>query len=228
MDAVTTAQGCGQGDLGSDRMTRLMRVSTGSSADLLEHIFAVLLPDARTALDMTFGSGKFWKPDTAIIVTGMDRNPARARNVCADFTALPFAGRSFDVAIFDPPYHTESGRSLISHRFGSYATIPALREAVETGCREAWRVARLGVVVKVQDYCHASRYIRMTRWVEDALAPAEMYDEVHLVSPSKIEDPKWGDQLSVRSNATTWLIYRKDGPVHKRRKSLASHTHHQP
>jgi hypothetical protein len=201
----------------------LARIAVGSSAEALARILDVLLPDARTALDTTWGNGAFWGPLTAHLdVTGLDRDPSRARDVCGDFTRLPFADGAFDVAIFDPPYLTEAGReSVVRRRFGSFASVPALRDAVGRGAAEAWRVSRLGVIVKVMDYCHASRLVRMTRWVEDAV-PADLYDVVHLTSRSKVEDGKWsrvGGQLSVRSNATTWLVWRHDGAVHRRRRT---------
>lgn len=198
----------------------LRRASVGPSSETVAGLMAVCFPDAATILDATWGRGRFWV-GTSLDVTGVDISPHGRPAVVADFTRLPFRDGAFDVCVFDPPYLTETGRdSLVAARFGSYPTIPALQAAVQAGAREAWRVSRLGVIVKVMDYCHASRLVRMTRWVEDAI-PADLYDYVNLESRSKPEDPKWRRvdtrQLSVRSNATTWLVWRKDGPVHRRR-----------
>jgi hypothetical protein len=127
------------------------------------------------------------------------------------------------VAVFDPPYQTDSGKdAVIGNRFGSYGTLLDLKVAVQAGVMEAARVSRIGLVVKCMDYIHASQLVRMTRWIEDALA-LPLYDWVLLESPSKVEDPKWarhGGQLSVRSAATSWLVYRHDGPIHKRRTAV--------
>ena len=200
----------------------LTRIAEGSSAEMVASLLAVLLPDARTVIDMTWGRGMFWRDNTSVAVTGVDIRPHGAPSLVADFRRLPFADGSFDVAVFDPPYLTDvarHGTSKMARRFGSYATLDDLQAAVQAGAREAWRVSRLGVIVKVQDYCHASRLVRMTRWVEDAI-PADLYDVAYLRSTSKLEDPKWsriGGQLSVRSNATSWLVWRRDGAVHKRR-----------
>jgi hypothetical protein len=200
--------------------SRLRTIEDGSSAWAVARLLAVLFPDARTVLDMTYGSGNFWDGSAPVVVTGMDRNPARARDVCADFTRLPFKAGAFDVAIFDPPYITDAGvASVMRARFGSFRNVAELRAAVEAGAREAWQVSRLGVIVKTQNYKHASRFVHMTRWVEDALAPAELYDELHLRSPAKIEDGKWRDQLSLRSAHSTFSIFRHDGPIHRRRRS---------
>lgn len=198
----------------------LRAVMRAASADIIARMLEVLYPDAETVLDATFGNGKFWTPDTPLMVTGLDLDPTRARDVCANFRALPFLDDSFDVVIFDPPYHTNMGRakpSVMGARFGTFDTIPDLKLAVEQGCAEAWRVARLGMIVKSQDYIHESRLVRMSRWIEDAIG-VEPYDFVRGVSPSAITDPKWGERLSVRHGGTPdYWAFRTDGPIHKRR-----------
>lgn len=165
----------------------------------------------------------FWKGATADAeVTGLDRNRARAPHVVGDFQALPFADGSFDVVIFDPPYHCDMGKgkaSVMGSRFDSFASAAELRAAVEQGTREAWRVSRLGIIVKVQDYCHNSRVLWMSDWVKATLAPTEPYDAVQLEGRTKIIDPKWTllPPISARRVHTTFWTFRHDGPVHKRR-----------
>jgi hypothetical protein len=189
---------------------------------IVAHMLDVLYPDAETVLDATYGNGEFWTASSPVTVTGLDLDSARAPHVVGDFRALPFADGSFDVVIFDPPYQTDMGKgkpSVMGARFGTFATIPDLRLAVERGCRECWRVARLGVIVKCQDYIHAARLVRMSRWVEDAVG-IEPFDFVRQWSPASITDPKWAEQLSVRHGGTPdYWAYRKDGPIHKRRRA---------
>jgi hypothetical protein len=74
------------------------------------------------------------------------------------------------------------------------------------------------MIVKCQDYIHNNRKVWMSDWVREAL-PVEPFDQVNLVSPSKINDPKWKRQLSVRSVHTVFWIYRKDGQMHRVRKA---------
>ena len=205
---------------------RLYTIETGTSARAIARLMTVLFPDARTVLDTTFGSGAFWKgTGLPVTVTGMDINPERARDVCADFTRLPFADDSFDVVVFDPPYHTDVGHAKASEthkRYGSFATIDELRPAVERGTAEAWRVARLGAIVKVQDYIHASRAVWMSLWVHGAI-PVEPYDVLHVQRAcGKIRSPRWTRQLSVWRNHATYWVYRKGGPVHRARRPAAS------
>jgi hypothetical protein len=206
---------------------RLMRVMHGTSAQAITRLLAVLFPDAGTALDTTFGNGRFWDGTAHVSVTGLDIDPARAKHVACDFTALPFADGSFDVVIFDPPFLTDEGKrvgSIMGARFKTYPTLAELQPAVEHGTREAFRVAKLGIIVKCQTYMHASKLVRMPRWIEDALAPGvELFDELHLVSRSKVTDRKWTrSQLSVWSNHSTFLVFRRDGAVHKRRRPSAA------
>ena len=79
-------------------------------------------------------------------------------------------------------------------------------------------MARLGLIVKVQDYIHGARPIWMSDWVKDAL-PVEPYDVLHLRRPAKIVDPKWTRQLSVWRNHATFWVYRKDGVEHRARRA---------
>lgn len=200
----------------------LYTVETGTSAQVVAKLLRVLYPDAATVLDATHSRGAFWGPATAHLrIIGTDLDPAGAKDARADFTRLPFLDASVDVVVFDPPYITDPGRGkpgIMAGRFGSYPSVDAMRAAVEAGCREAWRVSRLGVVVKTQDHNHNNRKVWMTAWVAGAI-PAEEYDRVHLLTRQKVTASSWKfGQVSAWSNATTWQAFRHDGPLHRRRR----------
>lgn len=204
----------------------LYTVETGTSAQAVAKLLRVLLPDARTVCDLTWGSGSFWRgSDADVAVTGIDINPDRARDICADFTNLHMvADGAYDVAVFDPPYLANVSKSnpgLMGRRFGSYDSVDDVRAAVQAGCREAWRVSRIGCIVKVANHTHGSRSVRMTRWVEDVF-PHDAYGQVELARPHKLLDPKWGEQLSVYSNSATFLVYRHGDQRHIRRRRAAA------
>jgi hypothetical protein len=203
----------------------LYSVSTGTNAQTIADIFRVLFPDAQTALDTTYGKGRFWSPKHPINVevTGLDIDPSRARDIVGDFRALELTDGSYDVVIIDPPYQWDMGRgkpSVMGGRFGTYGSEAEARASVQQGCREAWRTARLGIIVKVQDHVHSQRVIWMSEWVQAAL-PVEPFDQVHLMREHKITDPKWTRQLSVWRNHATFWIYRKDGAVHRARRAAS-------
>jgi hypothetical protein len=189
-----------------------------TNAQAVAGLLRICFQDAATALDMTWGSGRFWDGSAHVQVTGLDIDPARARDV-GDFTALDFADASFDVCIFDPPFHTNMGRgkaSIMGARFKAFATLADLEAAVRAGCREAWRVSRLGVIVKVQNHKRESRFVHTTRWVEESI-PAPVYDEKILPTVNKVMDPKWGEQLSIYTRHSTFLVFRHGDQRHVRR-----------
>lgn len=200
-------------------MSKLMSVESGTSAQTIAKMLNVLFPDAESVLDMTYGSGKFWTASPPWYVTGIDLNPSRARDVCADFTRLPFPDGAFDVAIFDPPYiaHTsKQGTGIIGRRFGSFATAQELEDTVKRGADEAWRVSKIGVICKVQNHTHFHRSIRMTKWIESVI-PEEPYGEIHQLSAGKIIPARWDHQLSVLAMHTTFLAFRHGNQMHVRR-----------
>lgn len=187
-----------------------------SSARIVAAILRVHFPDARTALDLTYGLGGFWDGSAHVAVTGLDRDAARGVDGVADFRRLWQPPESYDVAIFDPPHVADAGDgSLMAERFGT-EDAPGLEASVRAGCVEAWCVSRLGVIVKVTDHMHGQRYVKMSDWVRSGVG-APLYDEVHQTRTHALMDPKWGPQLSAYSNGSTYLIFRKDGPVHVRR-----------
>lgn len=204
-------------------------VMSGTSAQAIAAIFHVLFPDASTAWDMTYGRGMFWKgPDIPQLrVYGSDRSIDRAPHVVADFQRLPVQSHTVDVAVFDPPFLTDVGKaSAMGGMYGSARSINDLEDIVRRGTQEAWRISKLGIVVKVQDYIHASRAVWMSDWVRQAIPDPQSssirglapYDVVHLVKPNKIRSPKWGAQLSMYRNHATFWIFRRD-PIHRRRVS---------
>ena len=51
---------------------------------------------------------------------------------------------------------------------------------VRDGVREAWRVARLGIIVKVTDHVHGQRYVLESDWVRETVGE-QPFDEVYQV-----------------------------------------------
>lgn len=190
-----------------------------SPAQAVAELLRVCFPDARTALDMTYGKGNFWDGTAHVAVIGMDGDPKRARDLVGDFHALPFDSGAIDVPIFDPPFLSNGGkRSIMRAQYTAYRSVEEARASITLGCQEAWRVARLGVIVKVQDHHHGCRFVRQSDWVRAAV-PMEQYDELLIPNENpKVIDPKWGQpQLSTYRDHSVYLVFRKDGPVHKRR-----------
>ena len=201
----------------------LYSVEHGTSAETVSKMLTVLYPDAKVVLDATWGKGRFWgllKPPELTMVIGLDLSPHGRPSVVGDFTRLPFADQSVDVTIYDPPFLSDMskhGTAVMESRFSGYRGEAEARETVQAGAREAWRVARLGIIVKLQDHTHNNRYVDMTGWIREALGQP-LYGKVdQLRQAGKIKSPRWGDQLSVYSNSATFLAFRRGDQRHVRR-----------
>jgi hypothetical protein len=184
---------------------------------IIAQILRVFFPNAQTALDMTGGDGGFWDGSELLEVTRLVVDPARSAGETEDFRSLPhIADDAHDVTLFDPPHIADANPdSIMAQRFGTMREHD-LKQAIQDGCREAWRIGRLGTVVKVTDHVHSGRYLLESDWVREAIGQ-KPFDEVYQVRPGAMIDPKWEEQLSAYNNGSTYLIFRKDGPLRKKR-----------
>jgi hypothetical protein len=177
------------------------------TAHVVRDILHVCFPTAQQALDVTWGLGRFWEASPCIDVTGTDLEPEFAPHGVQDFRCLPSDwGARFDVVCFDPPHVADAGASgIMGNRYGSYR-YPDMERVVRQGCRECFRVARQGALVKVTDAVHGGRLVRMSRWVTDELG--EPFDIVHQTRTRSLIDPKWGLQQHAYNNGSTFLVFR--------------------
>ncbi len=185
---------------------------------IIAQILRVYFPNAESALDLTGGNGGFWDGSELLEVTRLVVDPARPPGEREDFRSLPhIADDAHDVAIFDPPHLAEAGHSgsIMGERFGTYDSMADMEKAIGDGCREAWRIGKLGAIVKVTDHVHGQRYVLESDWVREAIGQ-KPFDEVYQVRTGAVIDPKWEAQLSAYNNGSTYLIFRKDGHIHKK------------
>jgi hypothetical protein len=183
----------------------LRRYMAATPAEIIAAMLAALFPDAATAVDLTPGRGRFWNGTAHVAVTFSTW----------DFRALPFGDGAFDVAVFDPPHLADGGATgIMARRFGTYKAAE-LEAAIRAGCREAMRVGCLGCIVKVCDHVHGQRFQWMTGWVTAELGTP--FDVVHQVRPGNLEDGKWRNVLSARSNGAVYSAFRHGDQRHVRR-----------
>src|SRR5687768_9094091 len=113
--------------------------------------------DLDSVLDCTHGYGTFWtewKPK-GFLFHGADANPAKSPDSPdgIDFRKMPFADKSFDVVVFDPPYKlTGKPDPDVDERYGvDEATRWQERwDLIYEGLVECCRVARRRVLCKIQ------------------------------------------------------------------------------
>jgi hypothetical protein len=185
----------------------ILGVTSPSNAHVLAKVCRTIYPDAVTALDLSPGERCFWseRVPTGLTVTFSPH----------DFTCTPYADRSFDLPIIDPPHLGGLGEgSFMRARYGTYST-KELPKVIRAGAREAWRLARIGALVKVCDHVNSAHFRRETGWVIDAVGQ-EPYEVVHIIRPP-VGSARWPEEpLSARSNGSTLLLFRR-GSKYRRR-----------
>ena len=195
---------------------KTLRLAPYGSAEATRRYIHHAFRDAHTAIDLTYAHGGFWErpypPGLAVTTSNID--PASGADLHLDFTATGLPDGAYDLVVFDPPHIADGGQhGIMAGRFGTVRGIPALRELIQAGAREAWRVASIGVLVKVADHAHGGRYQPLSRWVEDAL-DAPLYFDLHTYRPAYLRDGKHRGMRVPRSNGATYLVFRKSGPAH--------------
>ena len=186
---------------------------------IISRMLLTFFPGARTALDVTYGSGNFWGETTHIDLMAHDLDPTRAPHGVMSFTELDYDDASFDVVLFDPPHLADGGDdSVMANRFGTVQGQAQLDELVMAGTREAWRVCGQGIIVKITNHVHGQRFQNERDLVAEALGWNQpLYDEVHQVRDHAFIDPSWREQMSAYNNGSTFLVYRKGAQIHGRR-----------
>jgi hypothetical protein len=150
-----------------------------------------------------------------LIVTSNNFDTAAETDLHLDFTATGLPDGAYDLVIYDPPHVVDAGAaSIMDQRFGTVRGIAALRQVIEAGAREAWWVARVGVLVKVVDHLHQGEHLLLSGWVKAAI-PMRLYTQLHTVRPSYLKDGKHRVTRVSRSNGAVYLTSRKDSHRHK-------------
>jgi SAM-dependent methyltransferase len=203
------------------RYELLPSVWYGDDAELLERMldFYPRRPP-RDILDATVNRGRFWV-GSARPVVGLDINPRHKPDVVGDNTCMPFADRSFDVVVYDPPHVPNQGKDRVKDfttRFGLGGKSAAANgynftHTFPPFMAEAYRVLRPeGVLLcKIADYVHNHRY----QWAHLEAVRAAMEagfcacDCIVKVRKGPIIDPKWKEAHHARRHHCYWLVFRK-------------------
>ena len=187
------------------------------SDDAVRRLLDLAFRDARTALDLTYGAGRFWRDPMppGLVLTTNNIDPTSDADLHLDYRETGLEAGSFDVPIFDPPHTADNGAGgLYYNRYGGTAKgNAALIEDIQAGVREAWRIARVGVVVKVTDASHGGEWVALSDAVKAGI-PMPPYFELRTVRAAPIRDPKHRVQRVPKSNGAVYLVFRKDGHRH--------------
>src|SRR5205823_4567379 len=127
---------------------RYMGIRSHEAVRRLAHL---AFRDAHTALDLTYLRGAFWRDPLppGLVVTGNNLDPASGAELHLDFRETGLPDGAFDLVVLDPPHVADAGTNgIMGKRYGTVRGTAALRELIDIGCREARRVAKVGVLVK--------------------------------------------------------------------------------
>lgn len=130
------------------------------SHDATRRLINLAFRDAHTAIDLTYARGGCWKgplpPGLSLTTSNLD--PTAATDLHLNYLATGLDDESFDLVVFDPVHLADAGQhSIMRQRFGTVKSSKQLRAELEAGALEAWRIARLGIIVKVTDHSHGLR-----------------------------------------------------------------------
>lgn len=192
-----------------DMGVRIRRYTNNQAVRLLAHC---CLRDAHTALDLTFGAGTFWKGQRppSLSVTGNNIDPKAPTDLHVDFTDTGLQDGSYDLVVYDPPHLPHLGEtSFMGKRFGTVRSTAGFRTQTEAGALEAWRIARVGIIVKLADAPNGGAYLPATSWAVEALGVWPVYVLHSIGRPS----PRPPGEIArmPRNNGADWLVFRKDG-----------------
>jgi hypothetical protein len=186
------------------------------SAEAVRRLAHLVFRDCSAVLDLTRAHGRFWRDPLppGLIVTTNNLDPESGADLHADFRATGLPDGAFDLVIYDPPHVADAGESgIMGRRYGTVRGIAALRDLIESGAREARRLAAVGVLVKVADHSHQGELLLLSDWVKAAIG-AHPYAVLHTIRPSFLRDPKHSVTRVPRNNGATWLAFTKGGFRH--------------
>lgn len=152
-------------------MTVLAITKWADNAEMIEDVATLGYLDGRV-LDPTYGEGNFWTRWKPKDLTASDLNPKKSPiGYSVDFTNMPWANRSFDVVVFDPPYKLNGTPDPDrDEKYGvhEYTRWQDRMNLIIDGVVECCRVADKYVLVKCQDQVSSGKI----RWQTDDVTTA--------------------------------------------------------
>lgn len=162
-------------------------------------------------LDATYGLGVWWKKFRPHRLVTNDMYVDGA-DTAADFRALPYASRTFDVVAYDPPFKLNgTPTESVDARYG-VQTPTRWQERMDLildGIPEVGRVTKKYVLVKCQNQvCSGSiRWQTHLIWERAKECGLELEEELmRMGSRPQSEDRR---QVHARNNYSTMMIFRK-------------------
>lgn len=185
----------------------------GSNADLIKQVARLYATDPTISIaDVTYGKGAFWKKTPNLDVTGSDLLTVPERPY--DFRNLPYANRSFDIVVLDPPYLASPGAHFTDSQYQNAATTKGLlyediRALYKLGIEEAARVARRQIWVKCKDQVSGMRQRFLHNHIlNDAEAIGLVGRDLFILdATSRVPYSRWDTQHHARKSMSyLWVL----------------------
>lgn len=204
-----TAGGCAEHSRNAPRRPESVLMGTASH-EAIKLLLEVHFPNARTAIDTTWGKGVFWRGlEEHISVTGCDIQTGRARDLVANCQHLPFGCESFDLGVLDLPFmHASTPNNSIGF-FTRYRGVHSWQHYVSltvAGARELQRVCRQGMIIKAKDGIERGCYRPSVAALVVELGPPKDV-LVFIPNASLPNDPKWVSVQHLRRRESYFLVY---------------------
>ena len=194
----------------------VLATSVGCNSAMIKDVARLYIRDGDDVADVTYGRGAFWVQTelTRFRLHKSDLNPAARDITRVDLRALPYADKSMDVEVLDPPYAHDLKTQALAARYnrGTPSMTPAqTRELYRAGMREAQRVLKVGgtLWVKCKDATEAER----PRWqhievYEDALALGFAAVDLFVVLTPPPNLGRWKGQQrhALRNHSFLWIF----------------------
>jgi len=171
-------------------------------------ILALHFP-GQSVLDVTYGQGTFYRQHSGPVI-GCDLRPCAT--VRADWRALPFAARSFDIVVADPPYKRGPTDTRYRERYGR-APYTAQRTVAQYAAllSEALRCARGGLILKVQDTTDGHIFYSSHMLVAETVRSAtglRPHDIAYIGRPRGSQPIGHGVQHFMANRVSIFLIFK--------------------
>ena len=166
-------------------------------------------------LDVTYGYGTFWSVWRPDVLDGCDLNPAKSPvGYPVDYTALPFADRSYKVVVFDPDYKftgTPWNTGGMDERYGTEQPMrwQDRMANIRAGARECARVSDLMLLVKCQDQVVSGKIRWQTKAIADEVEPLGFGLKHRFDFMGRREQPAGRTQRNPLSCSSQLLVFQR-------------------
>lgn len=163
--------------------------------------------------DCTYGQGTFWKlwrPEPPEEFTYSDLYTSCA----VDFTDMPWADKTFDAVVFDPPYKLNGTPDpTVDTRYGvqSQATWQQRHALIRAGLWECCRVAKRYVLLKCQDQVCSGKVRWQTRIFADHAEGLgfEQVDRFDMLGHHRPQPMEGRTQKHAHGRPSTLLVFER-------------------